>query len=63
MTSALDRPFDVVCRRQDDGRERVFASYRTRDEADRVAAHLMRVGCAARVAGPDDLPLEVRTDV
>ncbi len=57
MMPLLDRPFDVLCAR-DDGRERVFASYRTREEAQRVAQHLVRVGCAARVAGPDDLPLE-----
>ena len=58
MYGRVDRPFVVRCMRQD-GREREFCGYMTRAEAERVAAHLVRVGCPARVVGPDDLALEV----
>jgi len=46
--------FRVLCVRTD-GSEREFNAYRERGEAERVAAALARVGCASRVAGPDEL--------
>jgi len=46
----------VVCRRHD-GRERPWNRYPTRDEAQRVADHLCRVGCTSRVVTDDELAL------
>jgi hypothetical protein len=47
-TLATDRPFVVMCLRSD-GTEREFCRYRDSREAERVAAHLTRVGCLSRV--------------
>ncbi len=58
MTTA-EKPFRVLCVRAD-GRESVFQSYTDRTEAERVASALARVGCATRVAGPEELLLERR---
>jgi hypothetical protein len=40
--------FIVCCIRQD-GRERAWNSYTTQAEAEQVAQHLNRIGCASRV--------------
>jgi hypothetical protein len=49
--------FVVVCRRHD-GREREWRRYRDRAEAERVADHLCRINCPARVVAGDELALE-----
>jgi hypothetical protein len=48
------RPFIVFCCRQD-GREREFMRYSTADEAHKICARLIDVGCSARVGHVDDL--------
>jgi len=46
----------VVCRRQD-GRERPWNRYSDREECERVAAHLTKIGCPSRCVGDNELAL------
>jgi hypothetical protein len=50
--------FAVMCVRAD-GRERIWQRYDDRGEAEQVARLLSRIGCPSRVAGPDEIALEV----
>ena len=51
--------FAVYCTKLD-GRRALFQKYRTRAEAEGVAAALRRVRCPCVVVGPDELALEAR---
>lgn len=44
--------FAVICSKAS-GAEIVFGTYRTRDQASSVCERLRRVGCVARVDGPE----------